>query len=107
MTDRTPDDVDALLDCEPAFEALGAARPGDAAVLERVIGKTIAASPGPATGTAAGGLSTTAWLAVIVGVVALVAIVVWPREAAPPEAPGVAAADALPADAAPDEPAIA
>lgn len=101
------DDMDALLDCQPAFDALAAPRAEDAALLQRAIAATVDAGPGPGGGsTAAGGLPNALWLALAAGLIAVVAVVTWGRGDASTgreSAMGGAAsfADSAPTDGAP------
>lgn len=78
MSEMGTEEVEGLFDCGDAFEELGAAQPGDAALLERAIGNSMAAVPTATAVTASAGMSTASWFAILAAVIGLVVVIAWP-----------------------------
>lgn len=78
MGERGTPSLETLLDCDDAFAELGAPQPGDDALLNRAIGSTMSAAPTGAVAAASGGLSTSAWLALLAALAGVIAVLVWP-----------------------------
>lgn len=85
MSEQETQQLDALFDCDDAFSELGAPQAGDAALLERTIGSSMAAAPTGAAMGASGGLSATWWSAIIAAMVVVVVALAWPSPDVPTE----------------------